>query len=100
MIPGAGAGMPGQIFDYKAIRAGGALLAILMLAATASAGVKAGDKITPDNAYQIRDIVSPGVYYMVSHGMSMNITRTKRVDWPPPYKEATEKFSAQVRLSE
>ena len=88
-------------FAAKAIRAGGVLLALFMFATTASAaGVKAGDKITIDDAENIKEIVSPGVYYMVAHGMAMNITRTKRVDWPPPYKEATEKYSAQVRLSD
>src|SRR5260370_32450495 len=32
--------------------------------------------------------------------MSMKIVPTERVDWPPPYKDATEKYSAQVRLSQ
>ena len=31
--------------------------------------------------------------------MSMKIVPTGEVDWPPPYKDATEKYSAQVRLS-
>jgi hypothetical protein len=31
--------------------------------------------------------------------MTMKIVPTQRVDWPPPYKDATEKYSAQVRLS-
>ena len=31
--------------------------------------------------------------------MSLKIAPTERIDWPPPYKEATEKYSAQVRLS-
>jgi hypothetical protein len=47
----------------------------------------------------VRDLVSPGVYYMVRHDMRMNIVPTERVDWPPPYREATEKYSAQVRLT-
>ena len=32
--------------------------------------------------------------------MSMKIVPTERVDWPPPYKDATEKYSSQVRLSQ
>jgi Protein of unknown function (DUF1329) len=32
--------------------------------------------------------------------MTMKIISTQRVDWPPPYKDATEKYSGQVRLSE
>jgi len=39
------------------------------------------------------------VYYMVQHGMQMNIVPTQRVDWPPPYMDATEKYSSQVRLT-
>ena len=29
----------------------------------------------------------------------MKIAPSGEVDWPPPYKDATEKYSAQVRLS-
>jgi hypothetical protein len=32
--------------------------------------------------------------------MQMKIIPTTRIEWPPPYKEATEKYSGQVRLSE
>ncbi|MGO9451959.1 MAG: DUF1329 domain-containing protein [Candidatus Binataceae bacterium] len=76
------------------------LIALSMVTATANAGVKAGDVITPDNATQAKDLLSPGVYYMVTHGMHMDIVPTERVDWPPPYKDATEKYSAQVRLTD
>jgi len=64
------------------------------------AAVKPGDFITPENASKVQDLVSPGVYYKVTHGMTMKIVPTERVDWPPPYKDATEKYSAQVRLSQ
>jgi hypothetical protein len=65
-----------------------------------AAAPKPGTAITPDNAQQVRDLVSPGVFYLAAHGMRMNITPTERVDWPPPYKDATEKYSSQVRLSQ
>jgi hypothetical protein len=39
------------------------------------------------------------VYYKVVNGMSMKIVPSGQVDWPPPFKDATEKYSAQVRLS-
>ena len=29
----------------------------------------------------------------------MNIVPSERIDWPPPYKDATEKYSSQVRLT-
>jgi hypothetical protein len=31
--------------------------------------------------------------------MEMHIVAPGRIEWPPPYKEATEKYSGQVRLS-
>jgi Protein of unknown function (DUF1329) len=63
------------------------------------AEVKPGDVITPENALKVKDLLSPGVYYKVVNGMSMKIVPTQRIDWPPPYKDATEKYSSQVRLS-
>jgi hypothetical protein len=42
--------------------------------------------------------VSPGAFEAVSKGMEMNIVAPSRVDWPPPYQDATEKYSGQVRL--
>jgi hypothetical protein len=75
------------------------LLLTLLTAPLALAQVKPGDVITPDNAYKVKDLVSPGVFYKVQQGMSMKIAPSQRVDWPPPYKDATEKYSEQVRLS-
>lgn len=74
-----------------------------LFALSASVGyaqVKPGDFITADNAEKVKDLVSPGVLYKVEHGMSMKIVPSERVDWPPPYKEMTEKYSAQVRLTD
>jgi hypothetical protein len=75
------------------------LVATLVAALPAGAAVKPGDFITPDNAYKVKDLVAPGVYYKVINGMTMKIAPTSRVDWPPPYRDATEKYSEQVRLS-
>ncbi|MGO9452129.1 MAG: DUF1329 domain-containing protein [Candidatus Binataceae bacterium] len=76
------------------------ILAILMFGVPSYAQVKPGDFVTSSNATLVQDLVSPGVYYKVQRGMSMKIIPTERVDWPPPYKDATEKYSAQVRLSD
>ena len=76
-----------------------ALSLSLLLGTSAFAQVKPGDFITPENAAKVRDLVSPGVNYKVEHGMTMKIIPTSRIDWPPPYKDATEKYSSQVRLS-
>jgi uncharacterized protein DUF1329 len=74
------------------------IVGALSSAPSAHAGVKPGDVITAQSADRVKDMVSPGVLWMVKRDMRMNIVPTERVDWPPPYKEATEKYSAQVRL--
>ena len=61
--------------------------------------VKPGDFITVQNAYKVKNLVSPGVYYKVLHGMTMDIVPTSMIQWPPPYRDATEKYGEQVRLS-
>src|ERR1700675_4326709 len=65
----------------------------------AHAEVKPGDMITAKNAEQVRGLVSPGTFIAVSRGMQMNIVAPSRVMWPPPYQDATEKYSGQVRLA-
>ena len=52
--------------------------------------------ITRQNADRVRDLVSPAKLYKVNQGMSMKIIPTWRLDWPPPFEEATEKYSSQV----
>jgi hypothetical protein len=75
------------------------LMVTIELAPPAQAQVKPGDFITPDNAAQAKDLLSPGTYWKVLHGMTLKIVPTERIDWPPPYQEATEKYSPQVKLS-
>src|ERR1019366_6369529 len=74
-------------------------LALMFGVSAASAQVKPGDFITPSNAGQVKELVSPGVYYKVQHGMTMKIVASQRVDWLPPYQDAPEKYSSQVLLS-
>src|SRR5580693_1127558 len=68
--------------------------------APAAADVKPGDFITSENADKVKDLVSPGVLWRVQRGMTFKVVPTERIDWPPPYREATEKYSSQVRLSD
>ena len=51
----------------------GMLMLLCLFVASANATVKPGDVITPENAAQVKDLVSPGVYYAVTHGMHMDI---------------------------
>ncbi len=73
---------------------------VFSFAATSQAQVKPGDHIDIQNAAQVKDLVSPGTYFAVTKGMGMEIVAPKRVEWPPPFKIATEQYSSQVRLSE
>ena len=61
--------------------------------------MKPGDFIRYENSYRVKPLVSPGVYYEVTQGMTMKIVPTEHIEWPPPYRDATEKYSQQVRLS-
>jgi hypothetical protein len=74
-------------------------IAALSTAVPAGAQVTPGDVITPDNASKVANLVSPGNYILVRQGMMMKIVPTGHLDWPPPYKEATERYSPQVSLT-
>jgi len=88
-----------QALGKTLLGVGALTFGICLIVASANATVKPGDVITPGNAAQVKDLVSPGVFYTVTHGMRISVVPPERVDWPPPYKDATEKYSAQVRLT-
>jgi hypothetical protein len=74
-------------------------IAALVLRAPASGDVKPGDVITAANVDQAKDLISPGLEWCVKHGLPMKIGETKAITWPKAYKDATEKFSGQVKLA-
>ena len=76
-----------------------ALAAAFFLAPAANASVKAGDVITPSNSAKVANLVSPGNYQLVRQGMVMKIVPSSHLEWPPPYKAATEQYSPQVLLT-
>ena len=76
-----------------------AAMLILAAAPAARAQVKPGDNITAANAALVKDVVSPGTYIAVTKGMTMKIVAPTRVEWPPPYRVATEQYAQQVRLA-
>ena len=81
----------------------GALAALVVgvtFAGTAGADVAPGDVVTAANVEKIDELVSPGIKWMVRRGMKMKIGEYKPVTLPPPYMQATEKYSAQVKLSD
>src|SRR5271163_1186917 len=75
------------------------MIAIVPRVVPAGAQVKPGDVITPDNASKVEGLVSPGNLILVKQGMKMKIVPTGHLDWPPPYKAATEQYSPQVSLT-
>jgi hypothetical protein len=79
----------------------GALLAAAALAAGAArADVEPGDVITRANADEVKDLVSPAMFWCVEHGFPMTIVAPRSIPLRKAFVEATEKYSAQVRLSE
>ena len=75
-----------------------ALVGLVLCGGLARAEVKPGDVITPQNASKVQGLLSPGNYILVQDGMVLNIVPSGRIEWPPPYAEATEKYHAQVCL--
>lgn len=66
---------------------------------SAHADVKPGDVVTAANVDQVKDMISPGLEWCVRHGMPLRIVETRKIEWPKAYKEATEKYAGQVKLS-
>jgi hypothetical protein len=74
-------------------------LALALSPLVATADVSPGDTISEANVDKVKDLISPGLEWCIRHGMPMTIIETKKVEWPRAYKEATEKYSGQVKLS-
>jgi hypothetical protein len=64
-----------------------------------SADVAPGDKIDASNVDKAKDLLSPGMVWCVKRGWPITVSETKRIEWPQAYKEATEKYAAQVKLT-
>ncbi len=92
--------MQGGLRTSRALLIAAMALLFGSLTTRSAAQVNPGDVINSANASKIKDLVSPGVLQMVTSGaVSIKVTPTERIDWPPQYKDATEKNSGQVSLS-
>jgi Protein of unknown function (DUF1329) len=79
---------------------GAALTMVLSIPGTsAHADVVPGDRIAAENVDKVKDLISPGLAWCIRHGWPITIVASKRIEWPRAYKEATEKYAAQVQLS-
>jgi hypothetical protein len=72
---------------------------VLLLTAGASQAVNPGDKIDASSVGQVKDMISPGIQWMVEHGMPITVVGSKEIEMPKAYLDATEKYSGQVKLS-
>src|SRR5581483_492376 len=71
---------------------------LLALGGVLRADVVPGDRITEANVDAVKDLVSPGLEWCIRHGFPLTVIETKQIDWPQAYKDATERYSGQVRL--
>lgn len=79
-----------------------AALSVIVLAAPPRALAElppVGMVVNKDNAEKYAEVLNPTQQYMLKHGATMPVTEYRKYEWQPVYKEATEKYSSQVRLS-
>jgi len=57
-----------------------------------------GEIITTSNYPAVQPYLSPGNYELVRQGMPLRVVPSTRLDWPPPYLAATEKYASQCSL--
>jgi hypothetical protein len=65
----------------------------------ATADVQPGDIITKENMDKAGDLLIPTMQWFVQQGMQIKVIPYRKVELPKLYKEATEKYAAQVQLS-
>ena len=78
------------------------VLAAALVISTGGLGwaeVNPGDVITKENMAQAEEYLSPTVRWMLEHGLRIEVGEYKKIEWPQAYKEATEKYSGQVKIS-
>jgi len=64
----------------------------------AELGLKEGDLINAGNVHQYASYLSPGVQWCIGYGWRLVATEAKPIRLLRAYREATEKYSGQVRL--
>lgn len=64
-----------------------------------SAGVSPGIDVSKANIAEAGDLLIPSMKWMVERGLVIHVGPYREVKWASKYWEATEKYSAQVKLS-
>ena len=84
--------------EMKRIIAAAGAVTTMLIAGPLYAQVQPGDTITKANADKVKDLVSPGMYWCAQHGWPMKIVEAQPIPLRKAFTEATEKYSAQVKL--
>jgi hypothetical protein len=71
----------------------------LTYAGKGTAEVQPGTVITRDTMTQAMGLLTPSMQWFVRQGMPIKVVPYKKVELPKIHKEATEKYSGQVKLS-
>ena len=81
--------------------ASAALMAVVCLGAEPSAAdVEPGDVISKKNLEKAAEFLHPGLVWCLERGLVMEIIDPLPATYPPVYQRATDRYQAQVRISE
>jgi len=70
------------------------------LSMLADFGLTEGDVIDGQNAGRFEKLLSPGLKWALENGWRIPVVEARKIVLPRVYREATEKYSGQVRLGE
>jgi len=67
---------------------------------SAGAELTAGTSIGAENVAEYAQYVPDATRFAIAHGLRMTLLRARRLEWSAGFKQATERYSPQVRLDE
>jgi len=62
-------------------------------------GVQPGDVVNAGNVEKYAHVLSPGLEWAVRYGLRMKVIAPRHVEMPKAYRDATEKYAGQAKLS-
>jgi len=77
-----------------------AVFIVLTSSTAASADLAPGTVLTKADIDKYSEYLPPSVVKMLEYGMKIEMTKPERCPWPEVFKQATEKYAAQVELAE
>jgi hypothetical protein len=76
------------------------VLGVAAPALAAEQVVPVGTVIDKTNIEKYKEYFSPGMQWIIEHDVSVRVGPYKKIEHPPPFNSATEKYSSQVKLAE